>query len=273
MHITSGSLRLAALAIVMGFASSAFSRELRDFCPDRPGRGTPPCIVDAGHVMGEMSLVDFTREDADGVQTDTLLFGDFLIRAGVTSGTEVRIGWTPVGTVRMRDLVSHAISRRSGVGDVSIGFRTSLKNPDGSGVSLAVQPSVTLPTGSDAIGAGTWGAALVIPSSFALTKHVQLALAPEVDAAPDSDGGGRHVRYGAVVGVGIAVTPALDAGANLVAFRDEDPAGHTTESAAEVTLAWTPAAMKDVQFDADVSAGLNSDTPALQFIAGIAKRF
>ncbi len=264
--------QIVAVALALSFASAAQARDLRDFCADRPGKGTPPCTLDAGHIQVEMSLVDITHDRSSDAQTDTTVVGDLLVRAGITDMTELRVGWTPFGSVRTLDRPSNIVSHISSVGDVTLGLRTNLKNPDGSGWSIAVQPSVTLPVGGNAVGASTWGTSLVLPMSLEVTRSLQLALTPEIDAAPDSDGTGRHARFGGVFGAGVAVTSAFNMGAELATFRDNDPSGHATNATADLTLAWMPDSTKDFQLDAGLYAGLNRDTPDVQFVIGIAKR-
>jgi len=51
-------LRLSFALAVLGFAAAvgvstaaALAGELRDFCPNRPGLGTPSCIIDKGHAV------------------------------------------------------------------------------------------------------------------------------------------------------------------------------------------------------------------------------
>lgn len=268
-----GRLWVVVLGLSLTSAAHARDRVLRDFCADRPGKGTPPCILDPGHIQTEMSLVDFVRDRSPRVLSNTILIGDLFIRAGLTDATELRIGWTPFGIFQMRDLATSGVMHNSGVGDVMLGFRTNLKSPDGSGVSIAVQPSVSLAVGGSAIGAGAWGVSLVVPMSFQLKSAIQFALTPEVDAAPNADGSGRHVRYGGVVGVGIPMTSTIAAGVELAAFRNDDPLGHVSNATADVTLAWTPKANPAFQFDAGAYVGLNDHTPEVEIVLGVAKRF
>ncbi len=264
---------LLAAMLTCAIAVPARADGLRDFCADRPGKGTPPCILDKGHIQAEMSLIDLTHGRSADATNDAALIGDLLIRAGVSKTTELRIGWTPFGVVYNHDLLTGLRTRNSSIGDITLGFRTSLKNPDGSGISIAVQPSVSLPTGGSAIGNGTWSASVALPISVPLTQSVQLALTPEIDAAPNSDGLGRHPRYGGVIGVGVPLGERVSAGVEVAAFRDQDPTGRSTKATFDMTLAWMPKAVKDFQIDAGVYAGINSETPRLQFALGIAKRF
>ncbi len=263
----------AIVALAPVFTSAAYANEEREFCADRPGKGTPPCILSKAQLQIEMSVFDWTRERSGGVETNTSLIGDTLIRVGISNYTEARIGWTPLGIVRTRDLATGARTRDSSIGDITLGFRTSLKNPDGSGLSIALQPSVSLPVGGSAIGSGTWGASLVMPMNVPLSEKFQLSLSPEIDAAPNGSGSGRHLRFGGVAGIGFPLGETLSSGVEIAAFRDDDPAGRTTSATADFTMAWTPAALKGFQIDAGLYAGLNDDTPGLQLVFGMAKRF
>jgi hypothetical protein len=267
------SFALPVSLLTCAIVGPANADVLRDFCPDRPGKGTPPCILDTGHIQAEMSLFDLTHAQGADAASDTALIGDLLIRAGISKTTEIRIGWTPVGIVRSRDLITNIHSHIASTGDVSLGFRTNLKNPDGSGFSVAIQPSVSLPTGGNAIGSGTWGASLAVPMSVQMSKVIQLAFTPELDASPNSDGKSRHARYGGVIGIGMQLGTTVSGGVEIAAFRDEDPAGRSSAATLDMTLAWTPAAVKDFQIDAGLYAGLNRQTPGLQVALGIAKRF
>lgn len=252
-------------------AMPAHAGTLRDLCPTRPGLGTPPCIVDRGHVLAESGLADWTREKDAATRTDTLLYGDLLLRFGIDARSEVQIGWTPYGTVRTRDSAARMVDRSGGTGDVMLAFKHSLAAPDGSGLSLAVQPFATLPTGGEAIGAGDWSAGLIAPFSMDIGRGMSFQLSPEIDAAVDADGKGRHVAYGSVAGLGIDLSQAVNAAIELSAFHDDDPDGHVTEWLAATSLAWTVS--DRLQLDAGGAFGLNSDSPDARLYVGVARRF
>jgi hypothetical protein len=242
----------------------------RDLCPDRPGLGTPSCTLDAGRVMVELGLGDWTRDKAGTLRTDTITAGDTLVRFGLNDRLEAQIGWTAYGHVRTRDAVTRAVGTASGTGDVTLALRQNIRNPDGSGVSIAAMPYVTLPVGGHAIGAGDWGAGLLIPMSFDL-GGVSLALSPEVDAAVDGDGKGRHLAYGSVVGLGFSLTDTLSASTELSLHRDRDPSGHATEALAGLSAGWQP--NDNLQLDAGLNIGLNAASADTELYVGIARRF
>ena len=244
--------------------------ELREYCPERPGLNTPPCIVDRGHVSVETAIADWTRDDQPDMRTDTVLIGQTVVRLGVTDAIEARAEWTPYGHQRTRDKASGMVDRAGGVGDVILGVKASLLHPDGEGLSIAVLPQVTLPVGRAPIGAGDWGAGALLPISYSLSKSVQLETTPEVDAAVNGDGPGRHLAYSLTAGVAVEVGKATLSG-ELQVKRDDDPSRHTTPALAALSLAVK--AGNNLQFDVLGAAGLNHDAPDVEIYAGIARRF
>jgi len=257
-----------AAALIVGFPAGA--EERRDLCPDRPGLGTPACTVDEGDMVLEVGIGDWARDREGSLRIDTIVAGDALIRVGLTPSLEAQIGWTAVGRVRERDRASGTAATRTNVGDVTIALRQNLRNPDGSGFSVAAMPYVTLPMGGRAIGAGDWGAGLLLPASVAV-GGVSLGLTPQVAAATDGDGKGRHLAYGATAGVGFGVTGSVSMALELAAVRDHDPEGHVTEWLGGISAGWQPD--ENSQWDIGTNIGLNRDSPDMQIYMGFVQRF
>lgn len=260
----------AGCLICLGATGVARAQDLRPFCADRPGLGTPSCTVGPGHVMIEAGAVDWTLDRDSETRTDTVEAGDFLVRAGLTEALEVQLGWTAFGHVRARDAAG-AVTRTSGIGDIRVALRQNLAHPDGSGFSVAVTPFATLPVGGEAIGAGDWGGGVIAPVHFDLPGKVGLSLTPQVEAAVDEDRHGRHLAYGSVVGLDTSLTDSLDAALEFQVTRDDDPLAPHTEALASLSFALQPG--DDLQFDAGAVAGLNSDSPDVELYIGVARRF
>ena len=260
------SLILLALTIAV---PAAAQDKLRDYCPARPGLGSPACTIDPGHVSVETSLADWTLDKQGGDRTDTVLIGDTLVRIGLTDTIEAQVGWTPVGIVRERS--GSVIDRATKIGDVTLGLKANLANPDGSGFSAAVQPFVTLPAGRQPIGAGDWGAGVVVPLTYDLSKTVNVQFVPEVDAAVNESGHGRHFAASAVIGVGVQLNDKLTVELEDQVVRDDDPDGKSTQDLAGVSFAYK--ASDNLQFDVGGIAGLSRDAPDIELIAGISRRF
>jgi len=245
--------------------------KLRDLCSERPGLDTPACTVDSGHLQVEAGLGDWTLDKLPDARTDTIVSGDISARYGVGESTEVRLGWTAYGHSRTRDRATGMVDRLSGTGDVTVGLKQNLSNPSGDGFSLALLPYATLPTGKTGIGAGDWGAGLLVPVSYALTEVFTIEMTPEWDAAVDSDGKGRHGAYGSAAGLNMKLSEQWSMSVETQVIRDRDPAGHSIQALAGAFLAWQP---KDrVQFDAGAQAGLNRNTPDVEIYFGITEKF
>lgn len=261
--------RLLAASLFLLPAVAHADDKPRDYCPARPGLGTPACTIDPGRVSVETSLADWTLNKQGGDRTDTVLIGDTLVRIGLTDTIEAQVGWTPVGYVRDRS--GGVVSRATRVGDVTLGLKANLANPDGSGFAVALQPFVTLPVGRSPVGAGDWGAGLVVPLTYDLSKSVNLEVVPEVDAAVDQDGRGRHFAASAVIGLGFELTDKLTLEVEGQVMRDDDPASRTTQELTSASLAYK--AGDNLQFDVGGVAGLNRAAPDVELYAGVSRRF
>ncbi|WP_420137568.1 transporter [Sphingomonas sp.] len=263
-------LLLAAAGLLLSAPASA-QDQLRDLCSERPGLNTPPCIVDQGHLQVEVGLGDWTLDKQPDSRTDTIVAGDILARYGITPTTEIRLGWTAFGHVRERDRETGMIDRTSGTGDVSVGLKQSLIRPDGDGFSVALLPHATLPTGRDQVGAGDWSAGLLIPVNYDLSEQLKLEVTPEVDAAVNESGNGRHTAYGSAAGLGIKLSEKVNMSVETQWLRDRDPSGHSTQALGGVFVAYQP---KDrLQFDAGAQAGLNHASPDVELYFGVTERF
>ena len=258
------------LLLSVGGASTAAAQALRDFCADRPGLGTPACTIDPGHVAVEIGVADLTHDAQAGAQSDSLVLGDLLVRYGLTDRVEAQIGWQALGLVRTR-AAAGGVEHLSGTGDVRLALRGNLLNPDGSGLSIALMPQLTLPTGGEAIGERDWSAALLLPVSYELGDGIQMAFTGEIDHVSDAEGDGHHLAYGAVFGLEAPLGEALSAAVELAASRDEEPGEHATELLGGLSLAWSPS--DSLQLDAGTSIGLNNAAADLEVYFGVARRF
>ena len=86
----------AALLLGYGRARAEDGAQLRPLCADRPGKATPPCILDAGHLQLEVGLVDYSRLNDAGDHDQTFAIAGFELRAGLTRRSEVELDWTPL---------------------------------------------------------------------------------------------------------------------------------------------------------------------------------
>lgn len=259
----------AALIVVIMLPTAAEAQDQRNFCPDRPGLGTPACTLDDGQLAIELGVMDWTLDRQADNRTDTVVTGDVLLRYGLTGDLEAQLGWSMFGHARARS--GGREEKSSGTGDILLAIRHNMRNPDGSGFALAVMPYVTLPAGGSAIGAGDWGAGLLVPISRELPAGFQLGFTGSVEAAVDEDRNGRHLAYGAIIGLDVPLSEAVGTTIEFSARRNDDPSGAAIELLAGLSMAWSPDA--PLQFDVGANFGLNRNTPDVQLYLGIARRF
>ena len=263
-------MKALILAAALLAAAPAVAADLRDLCPDRPGLGTPPCIVDKGHVVVEVGVGSWERSHDAFSITHELTGGDLLARAGVTDSLEAFAGWTAYAHDRVRDRASGTVDKSHGTGDVIFGLKQSLLSPSGERTSVAVQVFATAPTGTNGFGAGGWTQGVLVPVQFDLGSNFSLFLTPEADRLPDTQRGGHHALLQNVVGLGRQFG-RVNAEVELLLNRDYDPGDHTSQAIADVNLAWS--ATDNLQLDAEVDAGLNHDAPDVRIAFGVARRF
>jgi hypothetical protein len=263
----------AALS-VLGAAAPVMAQDsgLRDFCADRPGKGTPTCILDQGHWQVELGLFDGGWQKTDDFKVESYAFGDTFIRYGLDGLNEIQFGITPYSREKVTDRATGDSETADGVGDISVGIRHSLANPDGSGLSAAIVGFVTAPTGSRDLRDDGFEGGVVLPVSVPLNADWSLSLSPEIDVAADSDSDGRHAAYTMVAGVGRSYGQwAL--GAEVWVSRDDDPIEASTQSTFDLTAVWSPPMLADSQLDFGLNFGLNEDSPDVEFGVGLARRF
>lgn len=259
---------IAAAALLLSLPSSALADPLREFCPDRPGKDTPPCIVDRGHVVIETSALTYSRE-RDGSRYEV---GEPLVRYGLADTVELQLNFTPYVIARQEEADGSKRTLR-GVGDLTGAVKVNLRNPDGSGTSAAVQAFVTAPTGKDGIGSGKWEGGVLVPLSFELSDKLGLALTPEVDWLADEEGSGHHLAVAGVASLSRELADGLVGSVELWSQHHREPGNKRTEASLDFALAWQPSQRKPVQFDIEVDVGLNRHTPKTEVTGGVAMRF
>jgi hypothetical protein len=253
-----------ALAIAPLSALPTRAEGLRDFCADRPGKATPPCILDVGHLQIETGLADAVFRHSGGIHDTTYTFGASELRLGLTPRLEAEAAWAPLIVDHDRDL-----GHRSGVGDLTLGLRGALIGPDGDGSAVSLQGFVTAPTATHGLGAGGWTGGVRLPAQIPLGT-LGLGLTPEVDVVRNASGHGTHAAW-----VGVASLShgfgKFTLGAEAWGQVDGDPSHVSHQASADITAAL--AVGDNAQLDAGVNLGLTRDTPNLELYVGIAHRF
>lgn len=265
MRLSRGVVAIGLAVLALRAAPAQAGPEARDLCPDRPGKGTPPCILDAGRLQLEVGLADVTRDRQGGITTWDEAYGAFELRFGLTRTADLHLSASPWLVER-----TQGSGHRSGVGDVVLAVRQGLTDPDGAGVQFALQPFVSAPAATHGFGAGGLQGGVIGAAAVPLAGGASLGLSPELDVVRDIGRSGTHLAWGGAAGISRGFGPA-SLGAELWARRDEDPAGSSTQASFDLSAAWILG--KDLQLDAGVNAGLTHATPGAEAYFGVSRRF
>ena len=259
-------LALPLLLAVLAAPLAARADDLRPFCADRPGKATPPCILDAGHLQVETALADAVFLHAGGRHEDVTAYGATELRYGLTARLEVEAAWAPL-------IVDHArgAGTTTGSGDATFGLRYALTNPDKDGPQVSVQPYVNAPTATHGLGQGGWSGGFRMPVSSPLPDNFSLGFTPQIDIVRNAAGGGTHAAESATVSISRSFHDTTTLGVELWGQNDGAPGAVTKQASFDLFLAQV--FHKANQFDAGVNFGLNHDTPTAEVYVGISHRF
>ena len=259
---------LVFLGVIVGVRSKA-DDILRDLCPDRPGKDTSACTVDAGHFQIESDLVDGSFQHAGGVTTDTWLVADTLLKYGVSDDVDAEIDIPPLVILRAHD--SRTTQVLAGFGDVVLRAKWAAIGNSGSDFAFALDPFLKLPTARNGIGNGAVEGGVAAPIAFTLPGGWSLGSTPEIDILKDTWDDGDHANVADVVSLGRNVSSDVSLGAEVWEDTNFDPATTTEAWSLDLVAAW----LRDsqTQLDAGVNLGLNRHVPGVEAYCGYSRRF
>jgi hypothetical protein len=249
-------------------AASTWAQDLGPICPDRPGKGTSPCTLAAGHVQVELGLFDESFQRRSGTTTDTGNAGAALAKYGVNDWMDLEAGMALYQFQRVHDAGGTVTA--GGVGDLTMRAKINpLSGSDGP-FAFVLGPTLKLPTAGGGLGNGAVEGGLVAPMSYDLGGGWSLAMTPEADALLNGSGSGHHANLADVLGLGKGFGP-LTLGAEVWTSQNFEPLGTVSQYSFDLDAAYLIG--NDTQLDGGVNLGLNRATPDLEIYFGISRRF
>jgi hypothetical protein len=264
--IMSSEIGRGACLLLLCLATPVWADDGSVICPDRPGKGTSACTVDAGRWQLELGLYDGSFQRRAGTTTDTTSAGAALLKYGVSDSFDIEAGMALYQSVRVHD--AGGTQTQDGIGDLYLHGKW---NPGGGALAIVLDPYIKLPTAGGGLSNGAVEGGLVVPLSYDLGGGWSLAATPEADLLRDGAGGGYHWNAVTVVGLGRSFDDGLSLGAEVWTAQNFDPSGNSHQYSFDLDAAWL--AGKDTQLDAGINAGLNRATPDLEIYAGVSRRF
>jgi hypothetical protein len=247
---------------------AAAAAEEAPICTDRPGKGNAVCTVPAGKFQLESGLADWIRTDMSGTQTDSWAIGSSFLKLGLTSHSDIELGFTSYLDVRVQQ--DGPDSHASGIGDVVVRYKHRLTS-DTAKVQVAAIPFVKLPTAKHALGNGKAEGGLAVPVSISTGSPITIVLGPELDLLANSDRDGRHLQLVNLINMSGPIVPRLTLVGELWTATNFDPADTVTQASADAALAY--AATERLQLDLGTNVGLNRNMADIEIYGGISLRF
>ena len=260
-------MRHALLAVAALCPSAAFAASA-PLCTDRPSKATSACTVPKGMLQLETDIVNWSRDSAGGVRTDTILYTNPLLKYGLTDSTDIEASITPYETIHTRD--STGPSSIHGVGDLYLHVKQRLTSSDAK-AQFAIEPFVKIPTAKLGIGNRKVEGGLVATGVFTLPGGFSLTVTPEIDDLENAGLDGHHAQLVGAFNVGKTLSSKLTVSAELWTAQNYEPVGHVHQYSADFAVAFL--ARPTLQFDAGTNIGLNRVTPDMQAYIGVSSRF
>lgn len=161
-----------AAGLVSGVASHADGPAF-----DRPGIAFSPTTMPAHSFAWEQGLLAFQRDRSGGVTQDAYLV-DTRLRYGLADRWEIQLA-APL----YEEIDAHGSGQgftTAGVGDTVLAVKVALTPRDGE-FTMSMLGAVSLPTGNDAIGAGTEQYSLGATLGWSLSDEQSLSVFTNVD--------------------------------------------------------------------------------------------
>lgn len=257
---------IGALSAVVGSAAVADEQPI---CPDRPSKSTGPCTVPAGQWQIETGLIDWSHNNSDGVQTDTIMWGNSAIKYGVSARADIELWMTPLETMNVHGGGIH--DHASSFGDTLVRVKYQLTK-DGSPVQIALDPFVKIPTANHQLGNGKVEGGLLVPIAIPIGKSpFTISLDPELDLLADQDRHGHHEAMIELINLGWQANPKLTLTTEIWGQWNWDPSGTGKQSSWDGSIAYL--VNKNLQLDAGANFGLNKQTAAVELYTGVSVRF
>ncbi len=238
-------------------------------CTDRPSKATTSCTVPAGDFQLETDLIDWTRQNLDGVRTDTILYTNPTLKYGLSKHADIEVNIAPYETVRTR-MPDGSVTTDTGIGDLFVRVKQKL-TADKSKTQISLVGFVKAPTAGSTIGNGRWEGGAVVPVNIPLPFKFTLTTSPEFDVIANQGDDRYHLELINLINLSHAVGKNATLYGEFWTKDSFEPMRHSQQYSADVAATYQ--LTKTLQLDAAAYVGLNAATPALQLYTGVSKRF
>lgn len=242
---------------------------LRDFDTDRPDKTNSPHTLDAGRFQLETGIIGYTRTKDSGVRTQNWTWADTMLRAGLTSSTELQLEMPFYQTNSDRDLPTGKVDRNGGVGDLTAIIKTNLWGNDSGDTAGGLELFVTAPTASHNLGSGKVEGGALLLLGLKLPQDFDLGINSGVNIVVDGEN-----DYGAEIVNSVSVSHSIVGPISAyLEFYSAVPSSDTENWVGTVDVGLLLMFGKNFQLDAGVNFGVTGGADDLQTFVGASYRF
>jgi hypothetical protein len=242
---------------------------LRDFDTDRPDKTNSPHTLDAGRFQLETGLTAYTRNKDSGVRTQNWTWADTMIRAGLTSSSELQLEMPFFQTNSDRDLAAGKTDKASGIGDLTAILKTNFWGNDSGDTAGGMEFIVTAPTASHNLGSGKVEGGALFLLGMKLPRDFDLGVNSGVALGVDDDD-----KYEAEIINSVSVSHSIVGPLSAyLEFYSSVPTSDAGNWEGTIDTGLLLMLGKNVQLDTGVNFGVTSGADDLQVFAGASIRF
>jgi len=244
---------------------------MRPMSADRPDATESPITVDAGHMQIEMSFIDITHDDEDGVKVDAWTVFDTNVKIGLLNNVDIQFVF---GAYNKEQTDPDGLSSETldGFGDLQLRLKINLwgNDPrDGHKTAFGIMPFIKIPTGTEVSNDKVEGGFIVM-LGWDVAETWGLGFQIEIDFVYDSTDDDYDAELLHTVVLGFDVVGSLGAYVEYVGVASSDT---DSDYKAIFSGGLTYALTEDVVFDVGTQVGLSDDADDVGVFTGVTLRY
>ncbi len=235
---------------------------------DRPDFTESTEVIPTAHTQFEIGYT-FTYDREDGQRLRNHTFPEVLVRVGIASDFELRIGWEGYSiSDELFDEPNRSGRLESrentvqGSNDLSLGFKHKLLEQEGLLPHFGIISAISVPSGSPSLSSGDVDPSLVL--LWAYDVNDTLAIAGNVGFAGITEGKERFLQTSTSLSLAMSLTDRIGF---YIEYFGLYPSSMDTDDAHNINGGFTYLINNDFQLDIRLGAGLNDQ--ADDIVAGI----
>ena len=243
---------------------------LRELATDRPDKTESPTTVDAGHFQIEMDFATFTRDETNGLETETWNIAPFNVRIGLLNNVELSLIFESYLREDVEDGTTKARSTLSGAGDFITRLKINLWGNDSGRTAFAVFPFVKFPTNTDSLGNTSVEGGAIFPFSAKLPAQVEMGMETGVLFLRNEAGPDYHQEFVNSITFSREIVGKLS---GYCEFFSSVSTERDSEWVGTFDVGFTYALTANLQLDCGCNIGVTDSADDINVFSGISVRF